>query len=135
MPGALTLHREPADLAARARGRAAQGAVAVGRRASTLASAGEPRLVTERRPGPVPARSSGTSSATPLRHTPAGGRVEVDVRDEAEDALLTVRDTGEGIAAEDLPRVFDRFQRRADTGGSGLGLAIVRDLAAAHGGP
>jgi len=50
-----------------------------------------------------------------------------------------VADTGVGISAEDLPRVFDRFwraekSRNRDSGGSGLGLAIVRDLAGAHGG-
>ena len=61
--------------------------------------------------------------------------MEVDVRSTGDDAVLvTVRDTGEGIAAADLARILDRYQRRADTGGSGLGLAIVRDLAAAHGG-
>jgi two-component system sensor histidine kinase BaeS len=69
-----------------------------------------------------------------LRHTPAGGAVTIDVATEGGEALLLVRDTGEGIPAEDLARVFDRFHRRADSGGSGLGLAIVRDLAAAHGG-
>lgn len=69
-----------------------------------------------------------------LRHTPAGGSVSVDVRTEASDVVLTVRDTGEGIGSADLERVLDRFHRRADSGGSGLGLAVVRDLAAAHGG-
>ena len=49
-------------------------------------------------------------------------------------AVLTVRDNGEGIPAADLDRIFDRYQRRLDTGGTGLGLAIVRDLAEAHGG-
>ena len=48
-------------------------------------------------------------------------------------------DTGAGIAAEDLPKVFDRFwraeqSRNRHTGGSGLGLAIVRSLIEAHGG-
>ena len=48
-------------------------------------------------------------------------------------------DTGVGISAEDLPRVFDRFwraekSRNRDSGGSGLGLAIVRDLTEVHGG-
>ena len=61
--------------------------------------------------------------------------VTVDVRAaEASARPRRSRDTGEGIAADELPRVFDRFHRRADSGGSGLGLAIVRDLAAAHGG-
>ena len=58
----------------------------------------------------------------------------IEVGTDGGQALRVVRDTGEGITADDLPRVFDRFHRRADSGGSGLGLAIVRDLAAAHGG-
>jgi two-component system sensor histidine kinase BaeS len=52
---------------------------------------------------------------------------------------IAVRDTGVGIAAEDLPRIFDRFwradtSRARATGGSGLGLSIARKLAEAHGG-
>ena len=47
---------------------------------------------------------------------------------------VAVRDTGRGIAAQDLARVFDRFHRSADSSGSGLGLAIARDLVRAHGG-
>ena len=50
------------------------------------------------------------------------------------EAVLTVRDTGEGIPPEDLPRVFERFHRRADSGGSGLGLAIAKWIVEAHGG-
>ena len=69
-----------------------------------------------------------------LRHTPPGGAVTLEVGTDGGEAILLVRDTGEGIAPDDLPRIFDRFHRRADTGGSGLGLAIVRDLAGAHGG-
>jgi two-component system sensor histidine kinase BaeS len=131
--GALTLHREPADLASIARDVAlAQGAVATARGVN-LGVTGDARLVTS--VDPVRYREIVANLAVnALRHTPAGGRVELDVRVDAEDALLTVRDTGEGIPPTDLPRVFDRFQRRADTGGSGLGLAIVRDLAEAHGG-
>lgn len=53
--------------------------------------------------------------------------------------VLEVADTGTGIAAADLPHVFDRFwradkSRSRQTGGSGLGLAIVRQLTEAHGG-
>ncbi len=65
--------------------------------------------------------------------SPPAGPVEVRVRD----GRLEVRDHGPGIAAEDLPRVFDRFYRApAARGrpGSGLGLAIVRQTAEAHGG-
>ncbi len=66
--------------------------------------------------------------------SPPGGRVDV-VLDAA--GALVVRDRGAGIAAEDLPHVFDRFYRSKDSRslpGSGLGLAIVRQVAEAHGG-
>lgn len=73
--------------------------------------------------------------ANALRHTPAGGRIEL----RGAEGLIAVSDTGEGIPAEALQHVFERF-RRADpargrgTGGSGLGLAIVRQIVEAHGG-
>jgi two-component system sensor histidine kinase MprB len=65
--------------------------------------------------------------------SPPAGSVDVRLRD----GELTVRDHGPGIAAEDLPHVFDRFYRAAAArgqGGSGLGLAIVRQVAERHGG-
>ncbi len=64
---------------------------------------------------------------------PTSDPVEVRVRE----GVLEVRDHGPGIAAEDLPRVFDRFYRAPDArarAGSGLGLAIVRQFAETHGG-
>jgi len=75
-----------------------------------------------------------------LRHTPTGGSVTLRVGPADDAVRITVSDTGEGIAAEDLPFVFDRFWRsdrsRSKLGGagSGLGLAIVRQLVQAHGG-
>jgi len=45
-----------------------------------------------------------------------------------------VSDTGSGIAAADLPKIFDRFYKGQTSGGSGLGLTIARNLVAAHGG-
>jgi two-component system phosphate regulon sensor histidine kinase PhoR len=74
-----------------------------------------------------------------LRYTPAGGTVCVRLDPAESRAVLQVADTGEGIPASELPRVFERFYRvdkaRArQTGGTGLGLAIVRHVAEAHGG-
>jgi two-component system, OmpR family, sensor histidine kinase CiaH len=72
-----------------------------------------------------------------IKHTPAGGKVDVRVRRRGQTAELEVVDTGAGIAAEHLPRIFDRFYRadkaRARArGGSGLGLAIAKMLVEAH---
>jgi two-component system sensor histidine kinase BaeS len=74
-----------------------------------------------------------------VRHTPPGGTVTITGSAEATAAVIEVADTGPGIPAADLPRVFERFwrgdkSRNRHTGGSGLGLAIVRKLAEAHGG-
>lgn len=74
-----------------------------------------------------------------LRYTPAGGRVAVEVQGRSEEALFRVSDTGTGIAAEHLPRVFERFyrvekSRSREGGGSGVGLAISRALVEAMGG-
>ncbi|MBY5163479.1 sensor histidine kinase [Salsipaludibacter albus] len=68
-----------------------------------------------------------------VRHTPRGGEVVVSATDEA-GLRLVVADTGSGIDPDDLPHVFDRFVRSADSGGSGLGLAIARRLVEAHSG-
>ena len=131
--GALTLHREPADLAAIARDAiGAQASVATAR-GIDLRTEGTERLVAS--VDPVRIREILVNLvANALRHTSEGGEVVVGVRAGDDEAVLEVRDTGEGIGAADLARIWDRYQRRADTGGSGLGLAIVRDLAEAHGG-
>lgn len=74
-----------------------------------------------------------------LRHTPAGGRVTVRATAERDRVLVTVEDSGEGVAAEHLPHLFERFyraqkSRSPQSGGAGLGLAIVRQVVEAHGG-
>jgi two-component system OmpR family sensor kinase len=71
-----------------------------------------------------------------LSYTPAGGRVDVELRASAGNAFLTVADNGPGIPASERARVFERFQRLAgaDIPGSGLGLAIVKQVVAMHGG-
>ncbi len=72
-----------------------------------------------------------------IKFTGPGGRVELSARQDGDELELVVSDTGVGIAADDLPRVFERFYK-ADksraSGGTGLGLAIVKHLVQAHGG-
>ena len=77
--------------------------------------------------------------ANALTHTPDGGTIRVSGRGSGKMATFEVADSGEGIAPEHLPHVFDRFyrsdpSRARTTGGAGLGLAIVRQLVEAHGG-
>jgi signal transduction histidine kinase len=74
-----------------------------------------------------------------VRHTPEGGAIGVSVAERDAAVVIMVQDTGEGIAADHLPYVWDRFYRtdraRArDSGGTGLGLAIVRAIVESHGG-
>jgi two-component system phosphate regulon sensor histidine kinase PhoR len=74
-----------------------------------------------------------------LRHTSAGGRIRVELDARDSDAVLRVRDTGEGIPYRDLPHIFERFyvvdrSRTRGSGGAGLGLAIVKGIVDAHGG-
>lgn len=77
--------------------------------------------------------------ANALKFTPEDGRVRVSVQREGDAATLTVRDTGPGIPAEDLPHVFDRFHQSDDSSlrqhdGTGIGLALTRELLHRHGG-
>jgi len=74
-----------------------------------------------------------------LRYSPAASAVEVALRVEGEEAVVTVTDHGTGIDPEHLPHIFDRFyradpSRARDRGGTGLGLSIVSSIAEAHGG-
>jgi signal transduction histidine kinase len=72
-----------------------------------------------------------------VKYTPAGGRIDVEVGRENGRALLLVRDTGPGVPADELPRIFDRLFRgdrsRAERG-LGLGLSLVKAVVEAHGG-
>ena len=76
-----------------------------------------------------------------IKYTPAEGKVELSLVSRSDGAAIIVRDTGIGIASNDLPHIFERFWRadlaRSRTGerpGSGLGLAITKWIAEAHGG-
>jgi two-component system, OmpR family, sensor histidine kinase BaeS len=72
-----------------------------------------------------------------LRHTPPGGQVTIGTASNGPGVTITVTDTGEGIAAEHLPHIFERFYRADPArdrahGGSGIGLTIARALVTAH---
>jgi NtrC-family two-component system sensor histidine kinase KinB len=72
-----------------------------------------------------------------ITYTPAGGSIQLGAESADGRVVLTVADTGVDIAAEHLPRVFDRFFRipgQSDETGTGLGLAIVKEIVTAHGG-
>jgi signal transduction histidine kinase len=132
--GTLTLQREPTDI-----GVLVQEVAALFR---PSADAGAVRLVAhvpERLPlmdiDPVRMRevlSNLVSNA--LRYSPPQRTVAVVAESVAAAIVLRVTDEGPGIAAADLPHVFDRFYKGTSSNGSGLGLTIARNLVAAHGG-
>jgi len=72
-----------------------------------------------------------------VKYTPSGGRVDVAVRRDGDRALLQVSDTGPGIPADELPRIWDRLfrgDRSRTERGLGLGLSLVKAIVEAHGG-
>jgi CheY-like chemotaxis protein len=79
---------------------------------------------------------TGNLLSNALKFTPAGGRVSVRLALEREQAVLEIEDTGEGIAPEDIPVIFDAFRQGRETrvGGLGIGLDLVRRLTELHGG-
>ncbi|MFI9628536.1 sensor histidine kinase [Streptomyces sp. NPDC052042] len=142
--GVLRLHPETVrvedvldQVAAAHQGRAETAGIALTVRAGTP-DIPVPGLTAD----PVRLRQAiGNLVSNAVRHTPEGGRVTLHayVSDSGERVVVDVVDTGSGIAAGDIPHVFDRFwraekSRNRRTGGSGLGLAIVRKLVEAHGG-
>ncbi|MFE5614929.1 sensor histidine kinase [Streptomyces sp. NPDC056543] len=155
--GALRLHREPVDVA-ELLGQVAAAHQAEAERAGVSLVVEAPQPVPELTADPVRLRQViGNLVSNAVRHTPRGGRVDLraygaggavgsggeparGAHDGAvAEVVVEVADTGSGIAAGDLPYVFDRFwraerSRSRRTGGSGLGLAIVRKLTEAHGG-
>ncbi len=80
----------------------------------------------------------GNLAGNALRHTPAGGAITLAAAREDGAVLLSVHDTGPGIAPQDLPHIFERFYRgdqaRESSGASGLGLSIAKSIVEAHGG-
>jgi signal transduction histidine kinase len=133
--GTLRLHREPtdlgalmADVVAAFAGRADAGGVEL-----TGAAPSVPDLDID----PVRIREVLENLvANALRYTPEGGVIRIDAAPSPDGGTVAVAvaDSGAGIAPEELPHVFERFAKSADSGGSGLGLAIAKRLVEAHGG-
>ncbi|HEX6639057.1 MAG TPA: HAMP domain-containing sensor histidine kinase [Steroidobacteraceae bacterium] len=69
-----------------------------------------------------------------LSHTPAGGSIRLAVTSESDPVSISITDTGSGMSAEDVARMFERFYKGRDSRGAGLGLAIARNLIRLHGG-
>ncbi len=72
-----------------------------------------------------------------VKFTPAGGKITVSARTSDREVEFSIRDTGVGISAEDLPRIFERFYKADKSrsgGGTGLGLSIARHIVELHGG-
>jgi two-component system sensor histidine kinase BaeS len=135
----LPLHRVPVtpnDLVTAAVTAARPGYDAAGVHLATRLADGLPRLPAD--PDRMAQVFAGLL-ANALRHTPPGGTVTAATETAGQAVRIAITDTGEGIAPEHLPHVFERSYR-ADTardrahGGSGLGLAIARALVIAHGG-
>ena len=133
--GALQLQKEPTDLATligetvasfRAQADAAQVAL------TTEIAANLPTLNLD----PARIRQVLENLITnALRYTPSGGKINVQLTANSKQAaIVTVSDTGKGIAPEELPHIFDRMYKSSDSRGAGLGLAIAKNLIAAHGG-
>ena len=69
-----------------------------------------------------------------VRHTPAEGTISIQAEMQPKRLIIRVSDTGTGIPPDELPGIFERFQKGRDSHGSGLGLSIARNLTLAHGG-
>jgi signal transduction histidine kinase len=128
--GNLVLHREPTDL-----GALVHDTVESFRPQAESAGLSLTTEITDNLPprDVDPSRMRqvvGNLLSNAIRHTPSGGSVKIAV----DASGFTVADTGEGIAPELQPHVFERFAKGPNSTGSGLGLAIARDIVAAHSG-
>lgn len=132
--GSLDLAREPVDIAGLVNESAASFTPQAEAREVALhqdVPAGLPAVFAD----PVRIRGVlGNLLANGIAHTPAGGSVTIRAQRSGDYLTVTVSDTGEGISADLLPWIFDRFVKGPGSPGSGLGLAIARDLVQAHGG-
>jgi two-component system sensor histidine kinase BaeS len=132
--GSLALHKEPTDL-----GGLVHDAVESFRTQAESVGVTLTTDIAEKVPNVQvdPARIRqviGNLLSNAVRHTPSGGSIKVAVDSSGNIATITITDTGEGIPADLLPHVFERFVKGPNSMGSGLGLAIAHDIIQAHGG-
>jgi signal transduction histidine kinase len=128
--GALTLHREPTDLVPLLGESAAAFQSEV---LSIQTSFSSETLVMEVDPLRLRQVVENLLSNA-VRHTPDGGTIWLRCRVVGDQVEIEVEDSGPGIAAEDLPHIFERFYKSVDSRGMGLGLSIAQYLVLAHGG-
>jgi len=132
--GTLTLQKEATDLAVLLNDTAASFSAEAAEHHIQLAveaSASLPLIDVD----PVRIREVLTNLiSNALRHTSENGRISVVASAQGDAIVVAVSDSGRGIPAEDLPRIFDRFYKGHGSRGSGLGLTIARNLVTAHGG-
>jgi signal transduction histidine kinase len=132
--GTLALRREPVDLRSVAEDTAAGFANEAAARSVTIRVADHAELP------PIDAdplrlrEVLNNLVSNAVRHTAAGGTVTIAFVDQSDRVAVSVSDTGEGIAPDALPRIFERFYKGPHSSGSGLGLTIARNLVIAHGG-
>ena len=137
--GQLTLLRQPADVADIARRAASAAQPQAETRGLTIETSLPDRPATADVDPERIGQVLRNLLSNAIIHTPEGGRITVELKDEGHELRLAVVDTGAGIPPDDLPYVFERFYRvdrsrvRA-TGGAGLGLTIAKRLVEAHGG-
>jgi signal transduction histidine kinase len=136
----MPLRREPVELEALVREQTAELmslSTRDGVRLETRVAPGLPALEADRN---LVGRILGNLLSNAFKHTPAGGRIVVEVRAEGSDLVFSVSDTGEGIPEDLLPYIFDKFVagdsdgHRRSTYDSGLGLTFCRLAVECHGG-
>lgn len=132
--GVLELHRETTDLVSLLRD-VVRSFDAVADARGVSVSVSEPAAAITLDVDPLRMRAVFTNLlSNAVRHTPAGGAVTMSLSSSEERVSIAVKDTGEGMPAEDVARMFDRFYKGSTSRGSGLGLTIAKNLVTAHGG-
>jgi signal transduction histidine kinase/ActR/RegA family two-component response regulator len=137
--GKITLQKEPTDLAAVVARAVEAARPAIEERRQEMSVALPPELMRVEGDPIRLAQVVGNLLNNAAKYTPEGGRIWLTARREGNTAVVSVRDTGVGIAADMLPRVFDLFAQADRSlahseGGLGVGLTLVKSLVELHGG-